>query len=79
MTAPATVDVVMARDAAILGALKLRPWPEDGLLTVLPDEPGLALEQKQAALHGALIRLRLKGDRSGTDRIVCTEGVWRMA
>jgi hypothetical protein len=73
MVAPATEDIVKARDQAILGALKLRPWPEGGLLTVLPDEPTLTLEQKQAALHSALIRLRVKGLAR------CTEGVWRAA
>lgn len=71
--APAPADVVAARDQAILDALKIRPWSTDGLITVLPAEPGLTPDQRTAALSSALIRLRLK------KRIVQTsEGTWAL-
>jgi len=58
--APASTDVVAARDTAILNAVKLRPWSTDALLTVLPQEPGATNEQRVAARDSALIRLRVK-------------------
>ncbi len=70
--APASVEVVKARDEAILAALKVRPWPYGGLLTVLPDEPGQTFDQRETALKSALIRLRVK-------KLICEVGdVWRL-
>lgn len=71
--APASEEVVKARDKAILDALRLRPWPQKALFTVMPEEPTLSVDQKEAALHSALIRLRAKR------LVVCAEGIWRMA
>lgn len=61
-----------ARDAAIVGALKIRPWLQEGLLAVLPDEPGQVPAQREAALHSALIRLRVKKQIEQL-----TDGQWR--
>lgn len=58
--APASTDIVSARDAAILQAVKMRPWSTEALLTVLPPEPGATDEQRVAARDSALIRLRVK-------------------
>lgn len=69
--APASPDVVRARDAAILEALSIRPRSSESLLEVLPPEPGLTPEQKQAALSSALIRLRVKR------QVDLVEGTWR--
>ena len=72
MVAPAAEPTVTARDAAILSALRLRPWTTDGLLTVLPVEPGQTIEQRKAALSSALIRLSLK------KQIQAAGGAWRL-
>lgn len=73
VTAPAAADVVRARDESILAALKVRPWPETGLVTCLPPEPNQTADQRIAACKSALIRLRVKG------LIEQREGLWRMA
>jgi hypothetical protein len=59
--APASADVVKARDAAILSRLRIAPATEAALITVLPDEPGLSDADREVACRSALIRLRLKG------------------
>ena len=71
--APAPRDIVSARDAAILQALKVRPWATDSLLNVLPEEPGQSDEQRKTALSSALIRLRVK------KQIDQVQGLWRLA
>lgn len=58
---PASEDVVKARDAAILGRLRISPATEAALVTVLPEEPGQTMGDRQAACRSALIRLRVKG------------------
>lgn len=68
---PASPDVVKARDAAILEALAIRPRTTDALLDVMPPEPGLTPEQKNAALSSALVRLRVK------QKVDLVEGQWR--
>jgi hypothetical protein len=71
LVAPATAEIVAARDAAILKAVTLRPWKTEALLTVLPEEPGQTPEQRKAALDSALIRLRVK------KRIQVTPDGWK--
>lgn len=71
--APASADVVAARDKAIVDALKIRPWTTDALMTVMPHEADLTLEQRRAALSSALIRLRVK------KVITSTEAGWTLA
>lgn len=65
--------MVAARDRAILEALTIRPWSTEGLLTVMPAEPGLTPDQKLVALNSALIRLRVK------KRITAIDGKWALA
>lgn len=67
---PASSETVHARDASILRAVKTRAWSTDGLLTVLPLEPGQTPEQRTAARDSALIRLRVK------KLIKCTDEGW---
>lgn len=69
--APASSDVVKARDAAILEALDIRPRSADALLDVMPEEPGQTPEQKRTALSSALVRLRVK------KQIDLVDGSWR--
>jgi hypothetical protein len=57
---PASAEIVHARDAAIMRAVRLRPWSTDALLTVLPLEPGQTSEQRVAARDSAIIRLKVK-------------------
>lgn len=57
---PASEDVVKARDAAILERLRIGPATTAALITVMPDEPGFSPEDREAACHSALIRLRVK-------------------
>ena len=74
LVAPADEATVQARDAAVLNALKLRTWTTDGLMTVLPQEPGQTVDQRKTALSSALIRLRLK------KRIQAADGeTWSLA
>lgn len=70
---PASPEAVAARDAAILQALKLRPWKTEALLSVMPEETTLTPPQRQAALSSALIRLRVRG------HIKSVDGVWALA
>lgn len=58
--APASADVVAARDKAIVDALKIRTRTFGGLRDVLPVEAGQTDDQRDAALSSALIRLRVK-------------------
>jgi hypothetical protein len=60
LVAPAAEEIVKARDAAIVAALKVRPWKYEGLLSVLPTEPGQTPAQRETALTSALIRLKTK-------------------
>jgi hypothetical protein len=65
---------VAARDKAILAAVKMRRWSSTGLSTVLPNEPGQTVEQRQVALSSALIRLRVKQQIRQT-----SDGEWELA
>jgi hypothetical protein len=65
------VDVVTARDAAILQAVRLRPWTTDALMSVMPVEEGQTVEQRKTALKSALIRMRVKKQIDEVD------GQWR--
>jgi hypothetical protein len=58
--APASKEIVTARDQAIVEAVKIRPRSTEGLLEVLPIEPGQTSEQRRVARDSAIIRLRVK-------------------
>jgi hypothetical protein len=71
--ASAPVDIVTARDQAILAAIRLRPWTAEGLVSVLPAEPGQTDTERRTALSSALIRLRVK------KQAIEVNGQWRAA
>ena len=58
---PAAADVVAARDAAILAALRESPRTQEALLEMMPVEPGQDVAQRRADLLNATARLRLRG------------------
>lgn len=71
--APASEEVVKARDEAILDALKLRPWTTDALITVLPIELDQTALQREVALKSALMRLNVR------KQIKQVDGKWVLA
>jgi len=73
MVAPAVEPVVKARDAAIVGALRMRKWTAEGLLHVLPVEVGQTADERKTALENALIRL------SARKQILQLGGEWALA
>lgn len=71
--APASTDAVLARDAAILGALKKGPKAFAALLEAMPSEPGQTAEQRVRACSNGLTRLRLKSQVKASG-----EGQWEL-
>lgn len=68
------LDLVPARDAAILARITRGPATAGELLSVLPAEPGQTHEQRETAVRNALTRLRVKR------QIVQAEhGTWKPA
>jgi len=60
MFAPASEEIVKARDKAILAALKYRPRSAYALLREMPNEPAQTDAQRIVARDSALIRLGVK-------------------
>jgi hypothetical protein len=71
---PATAEIVQARDAAILGALKKGKKPFGTLRDAMPVEDGQDDSQRRQACSNALTRLRIKKQVRSTD-----DGEWELA
>jgi hypothetical protein len=73
MNVPATSEVVVARDAAMLALLKKGPQPFAALLEAMPSEPGQTADQRQRACSNGLTRLRMKKVITATK-----DGAWEL-
>jgi hypothetical protein len=71
---PATAEIVQARDAAILGALKKGKKPFGTLRDAMPVEDGQDDTQRRQACSNALTRLRIKKQIRSTD-----DGEWELS
>lgn len=72
VAAPATADVVQARDIAVRACLRKGPASFDEVLAAMPEEPLLTDDQRRLATNNCLSRLRLKR------QIDMNGGVWRL-